>query len=159
MTLSARRSWLSMSCFSPAVSMPVSIERIWNCGLSRILVSWMTLVAQPDGGELLADVADGRRLVEGDPDEGPRAEVDAQLQAAAEGDVDDAGQDDDGRDDQGDVLVLHELDLGGCLEDLHGQMLSFLMLRRFVTVRSKMRCETKTAVNRLATRAMIRVTA
>ena len=48
----------------------------------------------------------------------PFAEIDAELEALEDRDVEDAGQHDDGRDGQGDVLVFQELDVGG-FEELH----------------------------------------
>ncbi len=54
-------------------------------------------VAQADFGEPLADIGNGDRSLEHDPDERALAEIDAQLEAAAEDDVEQSGEDDGGR--------------------------------------------------------------
>ena len=75
-------------------------------------------LAQADGLEEVADLAFGGRTLQHDPEKSSFPEIDAELEALEDGDVEDAGEDNDRRDGQGDVLVFQELDVRG-FEELH----------------------------------------
>ncbi len=118
MILLASASWASSRSSGLVALLPAdSRARIWN---SRpVLPDLLDLaLAQADRLEEVPDLALVRGVLHHDPEKRAFPEIDAELEALEDGDVEDAGQHDDGRDGQGDVLVFQEPDVGG-LEELH----------------------------------------